>query len=404
MRDTSDWVKIYEKELKDNKGKKKYFNVWGFLFSAFYFAYIGSPWFFMLFALLPWIFMVVLIPFADIIVSGENKDFTVICGFLISHIIAGVVAGMTEIKYKEKYVEQNKNIDTSKPAEYFAIPLWRLFLFTFITFGLYTLYWGYRNWKSYKEATSDNVTPVMRAVFFNIVAPSLFVKMEKTLKSGKPMLFYGIMCFVITALDRIDNKFIDSIDDKNLYLCGMLLFVIISLVYSLFLLPVQRAVNEYTAGALKKSLEERFYPWELVIVAVGVISNVIFGVNLYGNWKEMPTKEEAKIIFKTSEIYGALELLPSICAKEGYVMHKYPQEARDYYQNDIIDLEHLTQRSFEDNVEWLENRIDGFQYMAEQEVKENVFKPLAEHLGQNGEYKSFYDVCRSIDEKGFIKH
>lgn len=45
-----------------------------------------------------------------------------------------------------------------------AQPLWQLILFDFITFGLYFIYWSYRNWKHLKDYKNLDINPGKKAL------------------------------------------------------------------------------------------------------------------------------------------------------------------------------------------------------------------------------------------------
>ena len=45
-----------------------------------------------------------------------------------------------------------------------AIPLWKLFVFSIITMGLYSYYWYYRNWRYIRELEETDIKPGLRTL------------------------------------------------------------------------------------------------------------------------------------------------------------------------------------------------------------------------------------------------
>lgn len=62
---------------------------------------------------------------------------------------------------------------------FFDVSPMKLFVMSTVTFGLYQVYWHYKNWKLVKERTGD-VIPILRAIFGVLFAYSLFAEIRDT--------------------------------------------------------------------------------------------------------------------------------------------------------------------------------------------------------------------------------
>lgn len=270
-----DKVKAFEADLKE-KNRYKFFNIWAFLFSSFYFLYKEMFGHFVFFAITPLLLML-----PSVALYNSFSKFWI--GFAISHTIAGFSAELSCRNYKKNYIRLYKPIIQNEKIEYFAISLPRLIICTILTGGLYTLYWGFKNWDIYQKATNDgDVVPYFRAMFFNWTAVSLFSKINDITEIGKSYMFYGLACLLIFAAEiTICHSVMTEILDKDMVLrYGIILFLLM-LIYPFFLVPVQISINKYTTEILKKPLEENFYPWEIIISVLGIVMNLfVWGVFL----------------------------------------------------------------------------------------------------------------------------
>lgn len=69
------------------------------------------------------------------------------------------------------------------PVIYFAVPHFKLVLMIVFTFGLYELYYIYKNWNIIRRYQNDEVMPVLRTIFSGIFCYSLFRYIYRTAES-----------------------------------------------------------------------------------------------------------------------------------------------------------------------------------------------------------------------------
>ena len=63
-----------------------------------------------------------------------------------------------------------------------VIPVWKFILLTVVTFGIYEIYWFYKNWNFFKEKDKLDISPFWRAVFSFFFIYSLFGRVLKLTK------------------------------------------------------------------------------------------------------------------------------------------------------------------------------------------------------------------------------
>ena len=59
---------------------------------------------------------------------------------------------------------------------FFPVSRLKLLVMSLVTFGLYQIFWFYKNWQLLKAATGSNISPFWRAVFNGICCCSLIAK------------------------------------------------------------------------------------------------------------------------------------------------------------------------------------------------------------------------------------
>jgi len=167
--------------------------------------------------------------------------------------------------------------------EYFAISPKRLALFLILTFGIYEIYWFYKNWQAIKEFEGQEIYPFWRAIFAVFFCYSLFKKVLESAKSHAYKSSYSpawlatayILLLVIgNGLSRVESHDVGF----------NLIWLIIIIVAFISLLPVQKAIN-FNNKKIRKDfkLRKEFSSGEVVLIVIGMILFllVFIGVFLY---------------------------------------------------------------------------------------------------------------------------
>lgn len=95
--------------------------------------------------------------------------------------------------------------------EFYVVSKGKFSLLFFLTFGMYAVYWHYRNWVLYKRKHEERCIPVLRAIFSIFFTHTLFGEVKYRLKINHPDVFWnsGTWATLVVAmvlLERISEK------------------------------------------------------------------------------------------------------------------------------------------------------------------------------------------------------
>lgn len=134
---------------------------------------------------------------------------------------------------------------TSKTSPFpYVISIQKLVVLSVVTFGLYEIYWFYKQWKSFKAERDLKVTPWARALFATLMSYSFFQEVQKAIKSVDKTRSLeagglAIAYFILVILYKLPEP-----------------YWWISLLSVLPLIPVQNTINDYW----KKKYGDRVVP------------------------------------------------------------------------------------------------------------------------------------------------
>lgn len=146
--------------------------------------------------------------------------------------------------------------EESQPM-FFPVSRLKLLVMSLVTFGLYEVFWFYKNWQLFKAATVRDISPFWRTVFSGIFCYFLFKEIKDGAKSYcvypkfSPFLLTIVwigfnMCF------RLPNP-----------------YGLVSNLSVIALLPVQETVNKLNCvAAPNHNPNSRFSVWNIVTIAV----------------------------------------------------------------------------------------------------------------------------------------
>ena len=142
-----------------------------------------------------------------------------------------------------------------------AVSTTKLVVLSLVTFGLYEIYWFYRNWKLMRDRQGEAVSPFWRAVFSPLTAYSLFERIKGIEGPGREA-GWGASGLAVAYLLTISAWRLPD----PWWLVSLLSFVV--------LIPVQGTINEV---AVERGLQvdRSFSGWNVMALVVG-------GVLLFG--------------------------------------------------------------------------------------------------------------------------
>ena len=152
----------------------------------------------------------------------------------------------------------NSPTQLSEPI-YFPVSPVKLSILSICTFGLYEIYWFYKNWRLIKEREHKKIMPFWRALFALFFCFSLFQRIGRSAKEiDLPPISTGGLAagwIIVSLLWKLPDPY---------WLVSFLAFF--------FLLPVQQTVNKINAQyAPGHDQNNRFGVWNIVVVVAGGI-------------------------------------------------------------------------------------------------------------------------------------
>lgn len=155
--------------------------------------------------------------------------------------------------------------EASDEHKFYVVAPGKFLVLYFVTFGLYTYYWFYKNWKQLKVVAGRKVIPFLRGLFHIVFAVQLFRTIDVELKARqlpyawKPVVL-AVTLIVLTVIAYLRRRLVDwGVDAVFLnYYAPVMLLVIGYVLYR-----AQMAVN--LAMDDPKGLSNRRFTWANVI-------------------------------------------------------------------------------------------------------------------------------------------
>ncbi|PCK08822.1 MAG: hypothetical protein COA42_07410 [Alteromonadaceae bacterium] len=124
-----------------------------------------------------------------------------------------------ENKIYETPQSELSEIEKSEGTEFYVVSIKKFTILFMATFGIYAVYWFYRNWRQYKNKNGDNIWPVARGMFSIFFAHSLFERIDGSLEKRSLVYkwypssyasFYVIIVIAGRIVDKLSDKSIGS--------------------------------------------------------------------------------------------------------------------------------------------------------------------------------------------------
>jgi hypothetical protein len=161
------------------------------------------------------------------------------------------------------------NIQQVVPTPFFAVSLTKLFLMSLCTFGLYDIFWFYKNWKLVKEQELDYIMPFWRAVFTFFFCYPLFKMVANKAKNlGLGYLPAGplVVAYIAFILTNYLKEPYSLIANLSIF----------------FLLPIQAAINQINAIKTPgHNPNNQFSAWNIVAILLGGIVHLLVFIGLF---------------------------------------------------------------------------------------------------------------------------
>ena len=145
-----------------------------------------------------------------------------------------------------------------QPA-FFPVSIPKLVVLSICTFGLYEVYWFYKNWQLIKARERSSILPVPRAIFAVFYCYACFARVRDFDAPGlpEPKLAAGLLAaawIVLTLLQRLPDQ-----------------YWLISFLAVAPILPVQNVANRINASISPgHDRNAKFTGWNWVVIAIGI--------------------------------------------------------------------------------------------------------------------------------------
>jgi len=153
-------------------------------------------------------------------------------------------------------------------------PVWVFCLLSFFTFGLYTMYWLYRNWCFFRDAYEWDIYPFWRAVFNVFFVHTLLEHInDLAVEKGHPGISsngYATGYVIFEILQRVLNRTMPD----------YVVLIYLLLLPFVWLVPTVKQLNYIYEQANPDTYHPPFTPHELVALMLGglVIALAVLGL------------------------------------------------------------------------------------------------------------------------------
>ena len=146
----------------------------------------------------------------------------------------------------------------SEPTPFFVVSVLKLFVLSVCTFGLYEVYWFYKNWRLIKKRENSNIRPVARAIFSIFYCYQCLKRIRDFDTSAQ---IDGPLAAGRLATGWIVATLFQKLPEP---------FWLISLLAVVFLIPAQIHVNQINSIARPDHHPNRHFSlWNWVVVVCG---------------------------------------------------------------------------------------------------------------------------------------
>ena len=185
--------------------------------------------------------------------------------------------------YSTPKAELTDSHTAGSEIEFFPSSQTKLAILYFATFGMYPIYWFYKNWKLRKKAHGENVIPFLRALFYVFFTHSLFKKVEETsIAKGVATAWGATTLATVFVLLSILSNILEVINRESEVIgaidyTGMIILVV--LVWPLYV--VQGVVNKVNNDP-KGELNSSYSIYNYIFIVIGVLFWLLVMIGLFG--------------------------------------------------------------------------------------------------------------------------
>jgi hypothetical protein len=196
--------------------------------------------------------------------------------------------------------------------DFYYIPPVRFTILSVLTFGIYPIFWFYKNWQIIKQAEDSKIYPIIRSVVVLYSLPLFEKVIDSAKKHGFKNYFSAGILAMIYILLYIAPNIISNINPLN---DTLTLYILFNFLSTLPLLYIQKVIKYNNSKINSTSLNKKFSVKDVIIVLVGlalsiVAFNGLVNVNKYSSFTKpvdetMTSKQEADINTKAYNSFNS---------------------------------------------------------------------------------------------------
>jgi len=200
--------------------------------------------------------------------------------------------------HSEQASSQDSNQSSNQAPPLFAVSEGKLLTLYLLSFGLYGVYWFYKNWQLQQPSMDKKIYPLLRAIFSIFFTHSLFKRINKQAsKLEKKHRFNANLLatiYVVTiVLSHLTDRISMAVDDASAgtgfalhdALSGNTVIIIsvgIFLLSAIPLVQVQATANRINDDMLGY-LNHRYSVWNYMLIATGTFFWAMLGLGILAN-------------------------------------------------------------------------------------------------------------------------
>jgi len=181
--------------------------------------------------------------------------------------------------------EVTLNAEDDSP-EFFPVSEGKLITLYILSFGLYGVYWFYKNWQLQQPKMTKKISPTMRSIFSIFFTHALFRRIDERAKDlDKKQRFNANLLATIFVAAVIVGNLLDRSSMHSGALVGMTSNTVIISSLIIFLLSayplakVQATANRINNDILGY-LNHKYSLWNYLLIALGTIAWLMMGMGL----------------------------------------------------------------------------------------------------------------------------
>ena len=181
-----------------------------------------------------------------------------------------------------------ENIEAENQPEFFPVSEGKLITLYILSFGLYGIYWFYKNWKLQQPKMDKKIFPVMRAIFSIFFTHALFNRINKSAENQnleqKHKFNANLLATIFVAAVIIGNlldpvsmstSILESLTSKTVITASLVIFIIS--VYPM--VTVQATVNRINNDILGY-LNYKYSLWNYLLIVLGALIWLMLAMGL----------------------------------------------------------------------------------------------------------------------------